>query len=192
SKDVRTPALSPSVPTVGSVVEHDMKRKRNVQNDMFKDFPAPPPRYPLRVPTIGSFAKFEGKGKKLMEVTKVIVISSDDDLSTNEQITLIGDVPFSNTDDDSDDDDSDDDDTNDESYEEQNVKKQQSGSTSRGYRKIAMTGCVLFLRARDAPTTSFGTPIKTQVKVTNCVLALKAVNAPAINVASSSKHRRSG
>ncbi|GJS17861.1 hypothetical protein Tco_0412333 [Tanacetum coccineum] len=218
SKDVRTPALSPSVPTVGSVAEHDMKGKRNVQNDKFKDFPAPPPRYPLRVPTIGSFAKFEGKGKKLMEVTsdhlvfcvlhpvhsssfsihslvslsriamadrkdfskvvitndhyeyilakygktwvhddsmvgivyndllervnmkleivkEVIVISSDDDdLSTNEQITLTGDVPFSTTDDNSDDDD-----TDDESYEEQHVKKQQFGLTSRGYRKIAMT-----------------------------------------------------
>ncbi|GKC39595.1 hypothetical protein Tco_1051979 [Tanacetum coccineum] len=273
SKDVRTPTpgFSPSVPTVGSVAEHDMKGKRNVQNDKFKDFPAPPPRYPLRVPTVGSSTKFEGKGKKLMEVTsdhlafcvfhlavhsssfsihslvslsritmadgkdffkvvitndhyeyilakyekrwvhdesmvgivyndllervnmkpklvkEVIVISSDDDdLSTNEQITLIGDVPFSTTDDDSDDDDTDDDDTNDESYEEQHVKKQQFGSTSRVYRKIAMTGCVLFLRAHDAPTTSFGTPIKTQVKVTNCVLALKA-----INVASSSKHKMS-
>ncbi|GJS38080.1 hypothetical protein Tco_0536462 [Tanacetum coccineum] len=71
SKDVRTPApgFSPSVPTVGSVAEHDMKGKINVQNDKSKDFPAPPPGYPLRVPTIGSSAKFEGKGKKLMEVT---------------------------------------------------------------------------------------------------------------------------
>ncbi|GJS17857.1 hypothetical protein Tco_0412329 [Tanacetum coccineum] len=195
--------------SVGSVAKHDMKGKRNVQNDKSKDFQAPLPGYPLRVPTIGSSAKFEGKGKKLMEVTsdhlvhsssiyslvslsritmadgtdfskvvitndhyeyilakygkswvhddsmvgiiyndllervnmkleivkEVIVISSDDDdLSTNEQITLIGDVPFSTTDDNSDDDD-----TDDESYEEQHVKKQQFGLTSRGYRKIAMT-----------------------------------------------------
>ncbi|GJW94123.1 hypothetical protein Tco_0173795 [Tanacetum coccineum] len=119
------------------------------------------------------------------EIAKVIS-SDDDDLSTDEQITLMGDVPFSTTDDDSDDDD-----TDDETYEEKHFKKQQSGSTSRGYRKIAMTGCVLFLRARDTPTASFGTHIKTQVKVTNCVLALKDVNAPAINLGSSIKHRRS-
>ncbi|GJZ60564.1 hypothetical protein Tco_0616380 [Tanacetum coccineum] len=120
-----------------------------------------------------------------MFFSEVIVISlDDDDLSTDEQITLMGDVPFSTTDDDSDDDD-----TNDETYEEKHFKKQQSGLTSRGYRKIAMTRCVLFLRARDTPT--FGTHLKTQVKVTNCVLALKDVNAPAINLGSSSKHRRS-
>ncbi|GJR06631.1 hypothetical protein Tco_0529615 [Tanacetum coccineum] len=97
----------------------------------------------------------------------------------------MGDVPFSTTDD------NDDDDTHDESYEAQHVKKQQSASTSRGYWKIIMNGCVIFLRARDAPSTSFRKPIKMQVKVTNCVLALRAVNAPYINVGSSSKHRRS-
>ncbi|GKF49858.1 hypothetical protein Tco_0143109, partial [Tanacetum coccineum] len=62
------------------------------------------------------------------EIAKeVIVISSDgDDLSTDEQIKLMGDVPFSTTDDDSDDDD-----TDDETYEEKHFKKQQFGSTSR-------------------------------------------------------------
>ncbi|GJY43446.1 hypothetical protein Tco_0431659 [Tanacetum coccineum] len=64
---------------------------------------------------------------KLEIVKEVIVISSDnDDLSTNEQITLIGDVSFSTIDDDSDDDD-----TDDESYEEHHVNKQQSGSILR-------------------------------------------------------------
>ncbi|GJY43443.1 hypothetical protein Tco_0431656 [Tanacetum coccineum] len=133
SKDVQTPALSPSVPTVGSVAEHDMKGKRNVQNDKFKDFPAPPPRYPLRVhdnSMVGIVYNdlLERVNMKLEIVKEVIVISSDnDDLSTNEQITLIGDVSFSTIDDDSDDDD-----TDDESYEEHHVNKQQSGSILRG------------------------------------------------------------
>ncbi|GKE45106.1 hypothetical protein Tco_1472390 [Tanacetum coccineum] len=52
----------------------------------------------------------------------------------------------------------------------------QTASTSIYYRKISMTGCVLFLRARDAPTPVnqyVRKPIKSQVKVTSCVLALR-------------------
>nr|GEZ66144.1 hypothetical protein [Tanacetum cinerariifolium] len=65
------------------------------------------------------------------EVVKVIVISSsDEDLSSDEEMMLMGDIPFSNTD------------------EEQ----PQVASTSRRYRKISMTECVPFLRARDTPT----------------------------------------
>ncbi|GKE07501.1 hypothetical protein Tco_1399519 [Tanacetum coccineum] len=132
------------------------------------------------------------------EIAKeVIVISLDDDaLLTDEEITLMGDIPFSTTNDDSDDDDNDDD-----SDEEQHVKKPQaastSASTSRGYKKIALTGRVLFLRARDAPPTSFDhyeyvrKTIKTEVKVTNCVLSLRVVNAPILDVGSSSTRMKS-
>ncbi|GJX10541.1 hypothetical protein Tco_0200400 [Tanacetum coccineum] len=103
------------------------------------------------------------------------------------------DMPFLTTDDDSDDDESDDD-----SDEEQHVKKPQdtSTSTSKGYKKIAMSVFVLFLRARDVPTPVdqngyVRKPIKSHVKVTNCVLALKVVNALDVDVGSSSIKRKS-
>ncbi|GKC58927.1 hypothetical protein Tco_1086525, partial [Tanacetum coccineum] len=57
-----------------------------------------------------------------------------------------------------------------------------------------MTGRVLFLRARDAPTAvdQYVTkPIKSQVKLTNCVLALRAVNAVDVDVGYSRTRRKS-
>nr|GEU80514.1 hypothetical protein [Tanacetum cinerariifolium] len=86
----------------------------------------------------------------------------------------MGDISFSTTDDD-------------ESDEEQS-QASSSTSTSRRYKKISMTGCVLFLKARDAPTPvdqyvwKF---IKSQVKLTNCILALRVVNASNVDVGSS-------
>ncbi|GKB34328.1 pelargonidin 3-O-(6-caffeoylglucoside) 5-O-(6-O-malonylglucoside) 4'''-malonyltransferase, partial [Tanacetum coccineum] len=86
---------------------------------------------------------------------EVIAISSNDEnLSSDEEILLMCDIPLSDTD------------------EEQ----PHATSTSIRYRKISMTGCVLFLRARDAPTPVnqyVRKPIKSQVKVTSCVLALR-------------------
>ncbi|GJW93388.1 hypothetical protein Tco_0173060, partial [Tanacetum coccineum] len=61
----------------------------------------------------------------------VVISSSYEDLSCDEEMMLMGDIPFSNTD------------------EEQ--PQVASTSTSRRFRKISMTGCVLFLRARDTP-----------------------------------------
>ncbi|GKC40503.1 hypothetical protein Tco_1052887, partial [Tanacetum coccineum] len=54
----------------------------------------------------------------------------DEDLLFDEEIMLMGDIPFSDTD------------------EEQ----PQGALTSRRYRTISMSGCVLLLRTRDAPT----------------------------------------
>ncbi|GJT96030.1 hypothetical protein Tco_1091548 [Tanacetum coccineum] len=57
-----------------------------------------------------------------------------------------------------------------------------------------MTGCALFLRARDAPTPIdqyVKKPIKSQVKMTSCVLALRFVIAPDVDVGSSSTRRKS-
>ncbi|GKC58000.1 hypothetical protein Tco_1085598, partial [Tanacetum coccineum] len=109
---------------------------------------------------------------KVAEVVEVIVISSnDDDLSTDEEIVLMGDIPFSATDDDSDD-----------------------NHSSKHYKKISMTRCVLFLRARAAPAPVdqyVWKRIKSQVKVTKCVLALRVVNAPDVDVRSSSTRRKS-
>ncbi|GJW97918.1 hypothetical protein Tco_0179726 [Tanacetum coccineum] len=70
----------------------------------------------------------------------------------------------------------------------------QATSTSRRYKKISMTGCVLFLSARDAPALvdQYVTkPIKSHVKVTSCVLALRAVTTPDVDVGSSSIRRKS-
>ncbi|GJT55297.1 hypothetical protein Tco_0990351 [Tanacetum coccineum] len=70
----------------------------------------------------------------------------------------------------------------------------QVASTSRRYRKISMTGCVLFLRACNAPTPVdqyVNKPKKGKVKVTNRVLALKVVNALDVDVGSSSTSRKS-
>ncbi|GKE64442.1 hypothetical protein Tco_1518603 [Tanacetum coccineum] len=96
--------------------------------------------------------------------------SSDEDLLSDEEIMLKCDIQFSDTD------------------EEQ----PQATSTSRRYKKISMTGCVLFLSARDAPALvdQYVTkPIKSHVKVTSCVLALRAVTAPDVDVGSSSIRR---
>ncbi|GJY50647.1 hypothetical protein Tco_0441494, partial [Tanacetum coccineum] len=87
--------------------------------------------------------------------------------------------------------------TTDDDSDEEQVKKPQAASTStlRGYRKITMTGCVLFLRARDAPilVDQYGyvrKPIKSQVKVANCALASRVVNAPYVDVGSSRTRRK--
>ncbi|GJU04849.1 hypothetical protein Tco_1121279 [Tanacetum coccineum] len=104
--------------------------------------------------------------KDYVVAKEVIVISSND-----EEIVLMGDISFSTTNDDSDDDES-----------------------SRRYRKISMTGYVLFLRARDAPTLVdqyVRKPIKSHVKLTNCVIALRDVNAPNVDVGSLSTRRKS-
>ncbi|GJS56994.1 hypothetical protein Tco_0651778 [Tanacetum coccineum] len=71
SKEDRTPApgFTLTVPTVGSVADHDTKGKRNVQNDNSKEFLAPPPKFLIRVPTVRSSAEYESKGKKSLEVT---------------------------------------------------------------------------------------------------------------------------
>ncbi|GJZ00168.1 hypothetical protein Tco_0517597 [Tanacetum coccineum] len=64
----------------------------------------------------------------------VIVISfNDDDLSTDEEIMLMGDIPFSTTDDDSNDDDS-----------------------LRCYSQVKVTNCVLALRAVNTPDVDVG------------------------------------
>ncbi|GJX14704.1 hypothetical protein Tco_0206462 [Tanacetum coccineum] len=60
----------------------------------------------------------------------IVISSSDEDISFDEEIMLMGDIPFSDTD------------------EEQ----PQGALTSRRYRTISMSGCVLLLRTRDAPT----------------------------------------
>ncbi|GJU13534.1 proteasome subunit alpha type-5 [Tanacetum coccineum] len=108
------------------------------------------------------------------EVAKVIVISSsDEDLLSDEEIVLMGGVSLSYIDDD-------------DSAEEQ----PQVASTSRRYRKIFMTGCVLFLRAYNAPVDQYvKKPIKSKVKLINCILALRAPNAP--DVGSSNTKRKS-
>ncbi|GKB11428.1 hypothetical protein Tco_0845351, partial [Tanacetum coccineum] len=63
----------------------------------------------------------------------------------------------------------------DDSAEEQ----PQAASTSRCYEKITMTGCVLFLRAPNAPVYQYVKKlIKIKVKLTNCILTLRAHNAP--------------
>ncbi|GJT28406.1 hypothetical protein Tco_0908681, partial [Tanacetum coccineum] len=97
----------------------------------------------------------------------IVISSDDDDLSTDEDIMLMGDIPFSTFDDD---------------------------HRSIHYSKISMTGCVLFLRARDAPTPPVDQyvrkPIKSQIKVTNCVLTLRAINALDLDVGYSSTRRK--
>ncbi|GJS87153.1 hypothetical protein Tco_0769789 [Tanacetum coccineum] len=109
--------------------------------------------------------------QRLRKLVLIVISSNDDDLLTDEEIVLMGDISFSTTDDDSDDDDS-----------------------LRRYRKISMTGYVLFLRARDAPTPVdqyVRKLIKSQVKVTNCILPLRVVNAPYVDVESLSTRRKS-
>ncbi|GJS22587.1 hypothetical protein Tco_0451219 [Tanacetum coccineum] len=93
----------------------------------------------------------------MLKVEAIVISSDDDDLSTDEEIVLMGDVLFSTT-------------SNDDSDEE-HVKKPQASSTStlRGYRKIAITGCV---------------------KVANCALASRVVNAPYVDVGSSRTRRK--
>nr|GEX04662.1 zinc finger, CCHC-type [Tanacetum cinerariifolium] len=64
----------------------------------------------------------------------------------------------------------------------------QAASTLRFYKKISMTGCVLFLKVRDAPTVvdQYVTKlIKIKVKLTNCILALRAINVVDLDVGSS-------
>nr|GEV25033.1 reverse transcriptase, RNA-dependent DNA polymerase [Tanacetum cinerariifolium] len=108
------------------------------------------------------------------EVVKEVIriSSSDEDLSSDEEMMLMGDIPFSNTD------------------EEQ----PQVASTSRRYRKISMTECVPFLRARDTPTPGdqyVKKPIKIHVKLTNYVLGLRVVNAPDVDVGFSITKKKS-
>ncbi|GKC05363.1 hypothetical protein Tco_0996973, partial [Tanacetum coccineum] len=92
------------------------------------------------------------------ELLKVIVIScSDEYFFSHEEIRLMGDISFLDIDED----------------------QTQVASTSRLYKKISMTECVIFLKVHDAPTVvdQYVTkPIKSQVKLTNCVLALRAIN----------------
>ncbi|GKC80582.1 hypothetical protein Tco_1131356 [Tanacetum coccineum] len=101
---------------------------------------------------------------------------SDEDLSIDEDIELMGDVSFADTD-------------NDDNTEGQ--PQAVSTSTSRRYnKKISMTVCILFLRAPNAPVDQYvKKPIKSKVKLTNCILALSASNAP--DVGSSSIKRKS-
>ncbi|GJZ62957.1 magnesium transporter MRS2-1-like protein, partial [Tanacetum coccineum] len=105
------------------------------------------------------------------DVAKVIVMSSiDEDLSADEEIVLRRHIILRHTD------------------EEQ----LQATSTSRCYRKGSMTGCVLFIRARDAPAQVdqyVRKPIKSLVTLISCVLALRAVIAPDVDVGSSSTNR---
>nr|GEY63373.1 hypothetical protein [Tanacetum cinerariifolium] len=50
--------------TVESVADNERRGKRNIHSDKSKDFPNPPPGFPLRVPIVGSSVNYEGKGKK--------------------------------------------------------------------------------------------------------------------------------
>ncbi|GKC91588.1 pentatricopeptide repeat-containing protein [Tanacetum coccineum] len=96
--------------------------------------------------------------------------SIDEDLSADEEIVLRRHIILRHTD------------------EEQ----LQATSTSRCYRKGSMTGCVLFIRARDAPAQVdqyVRKPIKSLVTLISCVLALRAVIAPDVDVGSSSTNR---
>ncbi|GJX72827.1 hypothetical protein Tco_0311422 [Tanacetum coccineum] len=105
-------------------------------------------------------------------------VISDEDLSSDEEIVLMGDVNFSNTDDDSD---------TSSAKEQPQVHQLQP---LRRYRKIYTTGCVLFLRALNALVDQFvKKPIKSKVKLTNCILALRAPNT--LEVGSSSQKRKS-
>nr|GEY80471.1 hypothetical protein [Tanacetum cinerariifolium] len=75
------------------------------------------------------------------EVAKevVVILSCDEDRSTNKEIMLMGDGSFSDTDDDD------------------TAKEQpQAASTSRRYRKIFMAGRVLFLISLNAPVDQCG------------------------------------
>ncbi|GJU57378.1 zinc finger BED domain-containing protein RICESLEEPER 2-like protein [Tanacetum coccineum] len=102
----------------------------------------------------------------------IVISSSDEDLSSDEKIVLMGDIQFSDADD----------------------EQPQATSTSRRYRKISMSGYVLFLIASDAPTPVdqyVRKPIKGHVKVTSCVLALRVVIAPDVDVGSSNTRRKS-
>nr|GEU69391.1 hypothetical protein [Tanacetum cinerariifolium] len=73
SNSKQVPSLQPGftlpLSTIGSVVDNERKRKRNVRSDKSKELPNPPPKFPLRVPSFGSSVGYEGKGKKLLEVT---------------------------------------------------------------------------------------------------------------------------
>ncbi|GJR29679.1 hypothetical protein Tco_1105911 [Tanacetum coccineum] len=102
----------------------------------------------------------------------------DEDLSSDEEIVLMGDVNFSNTDDDCD---------TSSAKEQPRVHQLQP---LRCYRKIYTTGCVLFLRALNALVDQFvKKPIKSKIKLTNCILALRAPNT--LDVGSSSQKRES-
>ncbi|GJW09013.1 hypothetical protein Tco_1571436, partial [Tanacetum coccineum] len=64
SKQVLTlqPGFALHLSTVGS------KGKRNVRSDKSKEFPNSSPGFPLRVPIVGSFVDYEGKGKKIVGI----------------------------------------------------------------------------------------------------------------------------
>nr|GEV93058.1 hypothetical protein [Tanacetum cinerariifolium] len=160
------------------IILEDLWKKANNQPKVAKDWAYDEPKIDIILEDLWKKANNQPKVAK-----EVIVISYDDDLSNDEEIMLMGDIPFSTTDDD-------------DSDEDQHVKKPQVAltSNSRRYRKISMTECVLFLRAHDAPTPVnqyVKKPIKSHVKVTNCIITLRVVNALDMDVGSSSTRKKS-